>query len=98
MINIIIGGDIVPVGRSEKYFKDGDAKGIFNELLFEFEKAHMTIANLECPLINKDTPIVKCGPVLGVENACIHGIKQAHIAQAVTKNIKTAILSRDRTI
>lgn len=79
MINIIIGGDLVPAGRIEKYFKDGGAEGIFNDLFYEFEKAHLTIANLECPLINKDTPIEKCGPVLGVESACIHGIKQAHI-------------------
>lgn len=78
-LNIVIGGDLVPVRRSKKYFKSGDAVKIFNDLLFEFEEADLSIVNLECPLINKSTPIVKNGPVLGVENACINGIKQANI-------------------
>lgn len=79
MINILIGGDVCPIGRNLPYFRDGDAKSIFNDLLVEFEKADLSIVNLECPLIKESTPILKNGPVLGVESDCINGIKQAKI-------------------
>ncbi|MCI0696565.1 CapA family protein [candidate division KSB1 bacterium] len=58
-------------------FKRGDAKSIFNDLLIEFERADLTMINLECPLIDKPAPIVKNGPVLGVASDCINGLKQA---------------------
>lgn len=77
--NIIIGSDICPIGRNEKLFEAGDAKNIFNDLLSEFEQADFSVANLECPLINSKTPILKHGPVLGVSSGCIKGIKNASI-------------------
>ena len=79
MIKVLVGADVAPIERSFPYFKEGDAKSIFNDLLVEFEKADLSIVNLECPLINKNTPILKYGPVLGEESACISGIKQAKI-------------------
>lgn len=79
MIHVVIGGDICPVGRSTPYFIDGDAPGIFNDLLNEFEKADLTVVNLECPLIKKESPILKSGPVLGADSVCVNGLKNAHI-------------------
>ncbi len=78
-LNILIGGDVCPIGRNQSYFDKGDASSIFNDLLTEFDNADLSIVNMECPFINKSTPIVKNGPVLGVENACINGVKQANI-------------------
>lgn len=77
--NIIIGSDICPIGRNEKLFEAGDAKHIFNDLLSEFEQADFSVVNLECPLIRNESPILKHGPVLGVNSGCIKGIKNASI-------------------
>lgn len=79
MINIIIGGDVCPMGRNLPLFKRGDAKGIFNDLLLDLEEADLSVVNLECPFINEHTPITKCGPALGVESDCINGLKEAKI-------------------
>lgn len=77
--NIIIGGDICPIGHNKNLFEAGDAKHIFNDLLSEFERADFSIVNLECPFIDVETPIFKHGPVLGVNSKCIKGIKNASI-------------------
>jgi len=79
MIKIIIGGDVCPINRNESYFKKGDAKSIFNDLLTGLKSADLSIVNLECPLIDKYTPIIKNGPTLGVSSKCINGIKKSGI-------------------
>ena len=79
MVNILIGGDVCPIRRNLPYFVRGDAETLFNDLLVEFEKADLTVVNLECPLIRKESPILKSGPVLGANSASINGIKNAHV-------------------
>ena len=79
MIKIIIGGDVCPINRNESYFKKGDVKSIFNDLLPEFKHADFSIVNLECPLIDKYTPIIKNGPILGISSKCINGIKNSGV-------------------
>jgi poly-gamma-glutamate synthesis protein (capsule biosynthesis protein) len=59
MIDIVIGGDICPIGRNLQYFMSGDAIRIFNDLLDDIRKADLSIINLECPLITKNDPIQK---------------------------------------
>lgn len=73
MINIIIGGDICPMGRVQNLFIEGKANEIFNDLLKEIDSADLSIVNLECPLISQESPIVKAGPVLGADRRCIQG-------------------------
>jgi poly-gamma-glutamate synthesis protein (capsule biosynthesis protein) len=77
MINVVIGGDLCPLGMNLPFFRRGEAESIFNDLLIEFERSDLSMINLECPLIDKPTPIVKHGPVLGVASDCINGLKQA---------------------
>ena len=79
MAIVLIGADICPIGRNQSCFLRGDAGSLFNDLLPEFEAADLVIANLECPLIEKSTPIPKTGPVFGETGACINGIKEAGI-------------------
>lgn len=79
IVNIVVGGDLCPIGINLPYFSDGDVQSIFNDLLVDFEKADLTIFNLECPLIDQKSPILKCGPVLGVESSSINGLKAAKI-------------------
>lgn len=79
MIKIIIGADLCPINRNLPNFLKGDTKSIFNDLLTEFENSDLSIVNLECPFIEKNTPIKKDGPVFGVESVCINSIKEAKI-------------------
>ena len=79
MAIIVIGADLCPIGENRAYFSAANARGLFNALLAEFEQADLSIANLECPLVEQRTPIQKTGPVFGESSACISGIKQAGI-------------------
>jgi poly-gamma-glutamate capsule biosynthesis protein CapA/YwtB (metallophosphatase superfamily) len=76
---ILIGGDICPIGGNTRFFESGDAENLFHDLLEEFRAADLVIANLECPLIRKPTPIAKTGPVFGEAPACINGVRAAGI-------------------
>jgi poly-gamma-glutamate synthesis protein (capsule biosynthesis protein) len=79
MINIVIGGDVCPIRRNLPYFRKGDVKSIFYDLCEEFDKAELSIVNLECPMINESTPIMKTGPVFGIPSDCINGLTQVKI-------------------
>ena len=79
MTDIIIGGDIYPGGRNLALFESGDAVSLFHDLLEEFNSSDISIANLECPLIRRETPIRKVGPVLGAPEESLRGIKAAGI-------------------
>jgi poly-gamma-glutamate capsule biosynthesis protein CapA/YwtB (metallophosphatase superfamily) len=79
MVSVIIGGDIYPAGKNLTLFQAGDAEGIFSDLLFEFINAELTIVNLECPLISRESPINKDGPLLGAESKCINGLINAGV-------------------
>ena len=73
MISVIIGGDICPVGNIQKAFIEGNAGEIFHDLLDDIVNADLSIVNLECPLIIKETPISKAGPVLSAPITTING-------------------------
>jgi poly-gamma-glutamate synthesis protein (capsule biosynthesis protein) len=79
MARVLIGADICPIGGNTPYFREGNAEALFHDLLPEFQQADLVIANLECPLIEKPTPISKTGPTFGEESACIRGIRAAGI-------------------
>ena len=72
---ILIGGDTCPVGRNEDMFRRGDAQSLLGDLLPEFERADLSIVNLECPLIERESPTEKCGPSLSAPMACVNGLK-----------------------
>jgi poly-gamma-glutamate synthesis protein (capsule biosynthesis protein) len=76
---IVIGGDFCPSGVTEQYLIDGNAKGVFNDLLNEFENADYSVVNLECPITEKVSPIVKTGNAFRMDPDCINGFKQSHI-------------------
>lgn len=79
MATVVIGADICPIEGNRPYFEKGDARSLFGDLLPEFTSAQLVIANLECPLIEKSTPIPKTGPAFGESSGCVKGIKQAGI-------------------
>ncbi|AGF78362.1 Bacterial capsule synthesis protein PGA_cap [Desulfocapsa sulfexigens DSM 10523] len=74
MTTILIGGDVCPVGSNEILFQTGDAQAILNDLLPVFRQADFTVLNLECPLIERESPIEKSGNCLGVSSDCSQGL------------------------
>jgi poly-gamma-glutamate synthesis protein (capsule biosynthesis protein) len=79
MATIVIGADLCPIEGNRRYFLSGDAQNLFHDLLPEFEQADLVIANLECPLIESPSPILKTGPTFGEPGDCVNGIKAAGI-------------------
>jgi len=80
---ILIGGDICPRGGNVTAFDQGDVESIFGFLLPELAAADFVVANLECPLADRDTPIVKTGPRFRAPPATARTLKAAGI-DAVT--------------
>ncbi len=79
MATIVIAADLCPIGNNRPLFETGDARALFNDLLGELENADLSIANLECPLIEKESPIAKTGPTFGAPPSCIDAIKNGGI-------------------
>ena len=75
-MNILIGADLVPTKSNMKYFENGDVeKLVDNNLLKVLKEAEYKIFNLEVPLVDKETPINKCGPNLIASTKSGLGIK-----------------------
>jgi len=81
-VNIIIGGDICPSAKDQELFERGDSATLFGPLLSEFLAAGFSVINLECPLYDANTPILKAGPNLKTSAKSINGLYAAGI-QAV---------------
>src|SRR5690348_6838973 len=78
-VKIIVGGDVVPTARDIPLFQEGNAEGLFHELLQEFASADLAVLNLECPLIDQPSPIRKTGPNIGAPSDCVKGLVNSHI-------------------
>jgi poly-gamma-glutamate synthesis protein (capsule biosynthesis protein) len=86
MIKIVLGGDTCPIGRNQSFFQKGDVQALLGDLFPAFEVADLRIVNLECPLIEKEAPSVKCGPNLGTPVECVKGLKAMGIDVAGLAN------------
>ena len=78
-MRILIGGDIKPTERDLSFFIDGDGHKIFGDLMAEFKNSDFTIANLETPIIDNQTPIQKTGAVFGSPKEILNAIKNLNI-------------------
>ena len=75
-MSILIGADIVPTEFNKTYFKSGNMQDVTGiELLNLLNKSDYRIFNLECPLVNVDSPIQKCGPNLRADISTAKGLK-----------------------
>ncbi|EDP71462.1 possible poly-gamma-glutamate synthesis protein (UI:99417512) [Flavobacteriales bacterium ALC-1] len=79
-MRILIGGDIKPTERDIDFFIEGDAHKIWGDMMPEFKSADFTIANLENPLIDQETPIQKSGAVFGSPKEILNAIKNVNIS------------------
>lgn len=79
-MSIIIGADVVPIESNIGMFTNGDVDSLVGQELYEFlERADYVICNLEVPLSDRTSPILKYGPNLVAPTSCIKGIKQLGI-------------------
>ena len=75
---ILIGADFVPTKSNEAYFIAGDSEKLFGGALKKLlDGADYRIFNLECPLVDKETPIAKKGPHLRASTKTVQGFRAA---------------------
>lgn len=89
MTDIVIGGDVCPINRNAPLFAQGDLAAIFGDLLPEFQRADLALVNLECPLIERVSPIEKVGPVLSGDRRAAQTLARAgiHLANLANNHI-----------
>lgn len=79
-VELLIGGDTCPINRTEAFALNKDKETIFNDLLPVFKESDLVILNLECPVIEQSTPIVKGGPVLGAKSGVLKVFQESGIS------------------
>lgn len=77
MIQILVGGDVCPMGKIQNAFIEGKVGEIFHDLQDEIVEADLAVVNLECPLVSHETPIACKTAILGANIRCIQGFKAA---------------------
>ncbi len=79
MVTLLVGADVCPIERNTPYFESGDAETLFGDVLPALRGADYVVANLECPLVDRPTPIAKTGPIFGESTRCSAGIRASGI-------------------
>jgi hypothetical protein len=74
MIKILFTGDFCPHKRIEQLILSKNFDKIYNNFLPDLENNDINITNLECPLVNEDSPIAKSGPNLIAREECIEAL------------------------
>ena len=73
---LVIGADFVPTDGNSNVFAAGDGEALIGaELLTLVQGADYAVFNLEVPLTDTPSPIVKCGPCLDAPTSTIAGLK-----------------------
>lgn len=79
-MKILIGADIVPTESNKNLFELGDARELIGEeLLRVFSSADYRMFNLEAPLTNKQSPILKCGKSFMASPNCVSALKEMDV-------------------
>lgn len=80
LMNILIGADLVPTSSNTKEFEEGKVEKIVSDdCLKLIREADYSIFNLETPLVDFQTPILKSGPNLSAPTRCINGLSKLNI-------------------
>ena len=75
-VNLLIAADIVPTKSNQQLFTNGDIIPLIGEALARrFKEADFIAMNLEVPLVDKESPISKCGPCLIASTSSVTGLK-----------------------
>ena len=71
---LLLAGDLYPGGRAEALLKGAAEHGLWGDLSGEMARHDLCVANLECPLTDNDSPILKSGPSFRADPECAKGI------------------------
>lgn len=75
-MRIYIGADLVPTDINKALFENGNGEALVGKELYEILKqSDLNVFNLEVPLTDVETPIVKFGNNLNAPTKTIHGYK-----------------------
>lgn len=75
-MKIVIGADLVPTPNNYQSFINAEIDKLVDKSLLDYlNTANYRIFNLEVPLVDKEEPIIKCGPNLCAPTNTIKGIK-----------------------
>lgn len=86
-LELLIGADILPNEYNESIFVNNSSKELLGEELSNrIAQADFRIFNLEGPLTNIKSPILKSGPVISGSEESIHGIKSINPDLLVLSN------------
>ncbi len=85
-IDILLAGDLCPIGTVERQCLAGNMKEIYGNLLPRLEGKDISIVNLECPLTEAQEPILKSGPHLKAHPACVEILKTGKFDVAALAN------------
>ena len=76
----LIGADIVPTKNDQEYFESGKVKDLAGEELYGLlQESSYNIFNLETPLADQDTPILKQGPNLRASTKSARGFRELRV-------------------
>lgn len=79
-MKILIGADLVPTKCNFDLFEKSDIDALIGqELKCILKSADFRIFNLEFPLTDIDSPIIKCGPARRAQKSSINGIKALNV-------------------
>lgn len=83
---LVIGGDVAPVGPSGDLLAGGRSEDVLGDGTPLLRAARCSLVNLECPLVEAPSPVIKCGAKLHAPAAAAEGLKQAGIDGVVLAN------------
>ena len=86
-LTIIIGGDFVPTNSNKTLFQNNDINGLIGNRCKELlDSSDFTVINLETPLTDNLSPIMKWGPNLGASVESVSMIKKLGVDVACIAN------------
>ena len=86
-IRILVAGDLLPSEGNVSLFEKGDVSQLFGkEICNLFSSADLSIVNLEGPLTDSNSKMIKDGPVLKASKASVQGIKRLGVSLVALAN------------
>lgn len=85
-MKVVFCGDISVKNDNARLFAEQDLENLFNDVPIVLKGADMVVANLECAVTDKDTPIQKCGPNLAAPFGTVEVLKAAGVTHCALSN------------
>ena len=85
-VKILVAGDFCPVLRIQDLAIGNQPELVFNDFIYDLQENDLNIVDLECPLIEEGTPILKSGPHLIASPKAIGLLKYGNIGLVAMAN------------